>query len=153
MLKKGVSQIIVTVIMITIVLAAIGVVWVIIQNVLQGGAGDIDLSSKCLKVNLQATRMDCTAAATCTVTVKRNSGGDEEFGGMKVVFSNRTSGNTGSNVADFSSNIQELGTATSPALTHGMAAPEKPNTVEVTAYFLDESGSEQLCSQGRKFEF
>jgi len=150
--NKGVSAIIVTVIMITIVLDAIGVVWVIIQNVVQSGANDIDLGTKCLDVNLQATKLDCSAGTTCTVTVKRNSGSDEEFGGMKVVFSNRTSGNVGPSPADFEGNIQELGTETSGPLTHGLTG-EQPNTVEITAYFLDDNGEEQLCSQGKKFEF
>ncbi len=148
--KKGVSAIIVTVIMITIVLAAVSVVWVIVQNVLETGAGNIDIGTKCLGVNLQATKMTCDATS-CDVTINRKSGG-EEFGGLKLIFSNRTSGNVGEIVEDSAGNIQELGTKNVQDAEHGMSG-EQPNTLEIIAYFLDENGDKKLCSQGKKFEF
>jgi len=149
--KKGVSTIIVTVIMITIVLAAVGVVWVMIQNILDQSSSDIDLNSKCLKVNLVATKMVCSDATTCDVTINRKAGGDE-IGGVKLIFSNTTSGNVGE-IVDVAGNIQELGTDIAEDKEHGLTALEKPNNVEIAVYFLDESGAEQLCSQTKKFSF
>lgn len=147
--NKGVSTIIVTVIMITIVLAAVGVVWVIVQNVLESGEGNIDLGAKCLEVNLQATKMDCDAT-NCDVTINRKSGGDI-FGGVKLIFSNSVSGNVGS-VGDASGNIEVLGTTTIQDVAHGLTG-EQPDSVEIVVYFLDENSDEKLCSQGKKFKF
>lgn len=149
--KQGMSTIIVTIIMIILVLTAVGVIWVIVQGVLEEGSSDIDLNIKCLKVNLVATKLDCAAASTCDVTLNRKSSGDT-FDGIKLIFSNSTSGNVGTNVADYSGNIPELGTTVVTSLTHGLTSPEKPNTVEVVAYFLSESGKEQICPQSKSFK-
>ena len=148
--NKGMSQIIVTIIMIVLVLAAIGVVWAIVQNVLESGTSDIDISSKCLKINLVATKMVC-AGATCNVTINRKASG-EDIGGFKLIFSNSVSGNVGTTVEEVVGNVPELGTKIAQDKTHGLT-DELPDTVEVVSYFTGESGEENICSQTRKFKF
>ena len=39
--KKGVSTVVITMILVLLSLAAIGIVWVVVTNILEGGAGDI----------------------------------------------------------------------------------------------------------------
>jgi hypothetical protein len=147
--NKGMSTIVVTVIMIALVLAAIGVVWAIVNNVLEEETMSIGLEGDCLKINLVATKMICEGE-TCDVTLNRKAGG-EDIGGVKLIFSNST-GNTGTTVEDVAGNIPELGTKITGDKSHGLTN-ELPDTVEVVVYFLSESGTEEICSQTRKFKF
>ncbi|MEN7982464.1 MAG: hypothetical protein ABFQ65_03370 [Nanoarchaeota archaeon] len=148
--KRGISTVVITIIMIVLVLAAIGVVWTIISSIIEDSSGEIGISSKCLKVNLIVTKMIC-ADATCDITVNRKAGG-ENIGGFKLIFSNSVSGNVGTTVENVVGNIQELGTKTAEDKAHGLT-DEQPDTVEVVVYFLSESGTEQICSQTKTFKF
>ena len=148
--KSGMSTIIVTIIMIVLVLVAVGVIWSIVNGILEEGASDIGLGAKCLNVNLVATKMVC-AGATCDVTLNRKAGG-EDIGGAKLIFSNSGSGNVGTTVEDVLGNIPQLGTTIASSITHGLTG-EQPDTVEVAVYFLSDSGSEEICSQTKTFKF
>ncbi len=69
--KRGLSTIVVTVIMVALVLVAVGIVWVVINRIISKGAGNIDLSAKCLDVNVMANAVNCDSAnpAICNVTI------------------------------------------------------------------------------------
>lgn len=144
------STIVITIIMIVLVLAAIGVVWSIISGILEDSSSEVSIGSKCIKVNLVATKMIC-ADAICDVTINRKAGG-ENIGGFKLIFSNSVSGNVGTTVENVLGDIPELGTKVAKDQTHGLV-DELPDTVEVAIYFLSESGTEQICSQTKKFKF
>jgi flagellin-like protein len=148
--KKGISTIVVTIILIVFVLVAAGIVWVIIQNILESGTSDIGLGVSCLKINLVATKMICSGE-TCNVTINRKAGG-KDIEGVKLIFSNSDSGNVGTTVEDFPGNILELGTITTSGMAHGLTG-EQPDTVEVAVYFIDEGEREQICPQTKKFSF
>jgi hypothetical protein len=148
--KKGMSTVVVTIIMIVLVLAAVGVIWIIVQGILEEGTSDVSLGVKCLKVNLVATKMICSGE-TCDVTINRKAGG-EDIEGIKLIFSNSDSGNVGTTVEDVPGNILELGTITTSGMAHGLTG-EQPDTVEVAVYFIDEGEREQICSQTKKFNF
>lgn len=149
--KKGMSTVIVTIIMIVLVLGAVGVIWGIVGGVLDQGTSDASLSGKCIKANLVATKMICEGA-TCDVTLNRKVGGGDAIGGAKLIFKNTDSGNLGTTVGDFSGNIAELGTNVAEGIEHGLT-DELPNSLDVTIYFLSDSETEQLCPQSRTFKF
>ncbi len=148
--KRGMSTIVITIIMIVLVLAAISVVWFIVTGILEEGASDVSLGTKCLDINLVATKMICTDT-DCDVTVNRKAGG-EDIGGFKLIFSNSVSSNVGTTVEDVLGNIPELGTKTASTVAHGLTG-EQPDTVEVAVYFTDDSGNEQICGQTKTFKF
>jgi len=100
--KKGVSTIIVTVIMITIVLAAIGVVWVMIQNILEQGAEDISVASA--RINLDVQNVKVTEDGV-DVQVRRNKG-EGNLVGLKFIVSD----GIGTEIFEEPTTISELGT-------------------------------------------
>ena len=139
--KKGVSGVILTIIMIVLVLAAVVIIWGIINTFLTTQSGEIDVSTRCLKVDVQATKLTCSGVNNdiCDVTLSRSARGDA-IAGMKLVFTNAL-GETNF-VQDVSGNLAPLGTLTVTNITTGIP---NTNNVEVVAYFTDISGNEQLC--------
>ena len=148
--KKGISQIVVTILMIVLVLIAVGVIWSMIAGMLEEGASEVGVTSQCLKLNVVATKMTCDATE-CDVTLNRKDGGDE-IGGVKLIFSNTNSKNIGTTVEDVSGEIPQLGTKVAKDKLHGLT-DEVPDAVEIAIYILSESGKEQLCAQTRLFRF
>ncbi|MDP3992403.1 MAG: hypothetical protein Q8P79_02775 [Nanoarchaeota archaeon] len=84
--KRGLSEIITNVLLILLVLVAIGVVWVVIRNIVSGGAGDIELGQFSYDLQIQSAYVSGTDVV---VSVRRNAGGGALLG-MKFIFSNET---------------------------------------------------------------
>lgn len=145
--KRGISTIIITIIMIALVLGAFGVVWAIANQALEDSADDVELSAKCLDINLVATSLNC-ASGSCDVKVNRRAGGSD-FAGLKLILSNTDE--TG-DVETSSGNIGELETKTIQNLDMS-SFTENPDTVEISVYFQDESGNDQICPQSKTFDF
>lgn len=153
--KQGLSTIVATLIIILLVLVAVGIIWVVVRNVLEGGAGQIQSSSKCIDVMVRPTKVFCNPAVApdpgnngvCNVTYMREAGG-EEIGGIKLVFTDDAG--ESNYIHDVSGNINELATLTESLVTTGINNVSKVDSV---VYFLDESGNEQLCSPSGSLEF
>ena len=143
--KRGLSEVVTTLITILLVMVAIGIVWVVVQNIMKGGVGQVTTQSTCLAFDVKVTSVDCTNPAACRVTINRKSGG-EEIGGVKLVFKNETDA---SSVKDVPGNIEVLGTI-NPVQDSGLTAP---NSAELTVYIIDEAGREQICPTSTSFEF
>jgi len=137
--KKGLSMIVTTLIVILLVLVAIGIVWVVVKNLIQGGAEGIELSAKCLDTNIRTTAVDCGDPAACRVTFERTGSNNDAIAGVKLVFFNETEN---SGVIDEPGNIETLVKKTITVDSTLFA----PNKIEITAYFKDTSGNEKPCS-------
>lgn len=148
--KKGVSQVIITILMIILVLGAISIIFVMANGLLKQGSDEISMTQSCLKINVVATRLVCEDES-CNVTLNRKAGGDD-IAGVKLIFKNSDSRVVGENVEDVPGNIPELGTKVAKDKPHGLEG-ELPDTVEVAVYVLSESGEEQICTQTREFKF
>jgi len=131
--KKGLSTIVATLIIILLTLVAVGIIWVVIRNVVEGGAGQIELSQKCLAVELSAVTVNETSSGIYDVTLRRGTGNQEDIG-----------------VGDFGE-LDALGTVTNTVDTN--ATLTGGDKIEFTAFFQGASGEEQLCSQTKSFEF
>lgn len=157
--KKGISAIIVTLLMIVLSLVAVGAVWVVINNVLSSGTSQIGSGTKCLDVDIKATTIkDTTPPAVppaitawgtnYDLTLTRSAKGDA-IGGVKIVISNGTS----------ASEVLDFGVALAPLETKKQALVLTTNPVanatkvEITPYFIDASGNQQLCQQTSTSEF
>ena len=145
--KRGLSTIVITLILILLALVAVGIVWVVVNNIIKGGTEGIDINAKCLNVNVEATAVKC-AGSNCNVTLMRTGTGNEAIGGVKLIFKNSTAGNS-SAVIDEAGNIEVLAGKSINDIAAGLV----PDKIEVTAYFEDSSGNEQLCGQTTSFEF
>jgi len=139
---RGLSAVVTTLIIILLVLVAIGIIWVVIRNVVEKGTENIDVSVKCLEVDVRATAADCTTPTACTYTLERKAGGDT-ISGVKLVFSNATETSA---AVDVPGNIAPLGTkqGTNDSTLGSVTK------LSVTPYF-EIAGEETLCSQSSEF--
>jgi len=147
--KRGLSAIVATLLIILLTIVAIGIIWLVIRNVVQSGAETIDISSKCVEVNLEAVSVNETSAGVYDVTLRRRSGGQDDLGGIKVNIFNTT---TSSGVMDFGT-LNRLQTKKVTFNTSQASEVTNGNKIEFTPFFLDASGNEQLCSQTGEFKF
>jgi hypothetical protein len=138
--KKGVSTIVVTVILVALVLIAVGIVWAVVSNIISRGTETIDVTGICVAITVQPTAADCSDPAACVITLERSSSGTDDIGGVKLVFKNATDS---SSVIDVPGNIELL----VPKRTTVDSILTAPNRVECTIYLVDESGDERLCAQ------
>jgi len=146
--KKGMSDIVVTLVIILLSLIAIGVVWVVVNNLIKSGTQNVEISAKCTNVQLEITAVSCnaTTGADCTVTVKK-TGTSETLSGVKLAFSNSTGSYT-ANALDAPHDLASL----VPTVLNGTTGTTfdsgviNPNSVEVTPYFIDSANNEYPCT-------
>jgi len=145
--KEGISDIIVSLIMIVIVLGAIAVVWVLIKGFIGGGTEQVNLGTKCLNLDIKPTGLKCSGTnnAVCDVVVERGTGG-EDIAGVKLIFTN--SSEAQNYVYDFPGNINVLETKSASSVSTGIT---NANKVELVVYFNDSSRESQLCSGRSSF--
>jgi len=151
--QKGLSTIVATLIIILLVLVAVGIIWVVVRNVIQGGTEQIDINTKCIEVGVSATKVECIETAdggndgNCSITVSRNAGNDE-IGGVKLVFANEIGEENF--IRNIPGNMESFETKTVLGIETGIVNASK---VEVIAYFIDASGNEQLCQASNPYQF
>jgi hypothetical protein len=155
--KKGLSDIVVTLIIIVLSLVAVGVVWAVVNNLLKGGSAGVDINAKCLGLNLQITQANCSLSGVskmCDVQVARSGTTSDSLAGVKLVFRNITSGVSSSSAIDVPGDIPVVA---GMRITYRNSTLNTTNggidTVEITPYFKDTSGNVQLCSQTSSFTF
>ncbi|VVB83819.1 Uncharacterised protein [uncultured archaeon] len=145
--KKGLSTIVVTLILIVLSLVAVGAVWLVVSPLIKSGSQGADVSVKCLNTNIEATKVACTAGS-CAVTLTRTGTNTDAIGGVKLVFKDATGASSA--VLDSAGNIKALAGKVTNSLATTLATPNK---VEITPYFKDAGGNEQLCTQTTSFSF
>jgi hypothetical protein len=138
--KRGLSAIITTLLIVLLVLVATGVVWGVIRGIIREGTEGIGSSARCLNVDVRATAINCNNPAACIVTLTRTGKNDDPIAGVKLVFFD---GTETSGVITKAGNIEKLAGKTLTVDSKLIS----PNKLEITAYFEDESGNEQTCSQ------
>lgn len=67
--KRGVSGVVTAVLLILLVIAAIGILWVVIQNFVEEGTSSLGGSADCLE-----TSFEVLSSTTSSVTIRRTSG-------------------------------------------------------------------------------
>ena len=96
--KKAQAQIITTVLIILLVLAAIVIVWQVIQGTIEGGTEEISKKTGCLGLNIDITNINTQANA---VTIRPN----KEIEGFRVYVD-------GNDAGESPVKVPELGTKT-----------------------------------------
>jgi len=141
--KKGLSAIITTLLIVLLVLVAVGIVWAVVRNIITTGAEGVELGAECLYIDIQATSVICTDTDPdfCDVTLERIGTTDTEIAGVKMIFRDSTNV-ASSSIIPSVGNIERLVGKTITGLDSTLTAPD---SLEITPYFLDGSGNEQLC--------
>ena len=143
--KRGLSAIITTLLSVLLVLVAVGIVWAVVSGVLRGGAEDLELSAKCLNIDVRATAVDCTDLSACVVTLDRTGTETDAIAGVKLVFRDSTNA-VSSSVIEEEGDVEALvGSIATIDLATEAPLVLAPDSVEVTAYFVGASGNDQLC--------
>lgn len=150
--KRGLSEIVISLIMIVLVLVAISIVWFIVRGILDKGTGQVNLGSDCFELDLSATKVlnatdNNVSPVTYDVTLTRGAGGND-IGGVKIIFTNATA--SSNYVHNAVGNMAPLETKTVSAA--GVTITQA-NKVEIVPYFLDGSGKEQLCTTSTVYKF
>jgi hypothetical protein len=144
--NKGLSTVVTTLIIILLVLVAVGIIWGVVNNLLGKSSGTIETSTKCLDVDVRATKVTQGLTSTSyNVTLYRAPTGDSEVG-AKVVFVSDTEN---SGAIEFGTTLEPLDRFTRE-LPAGIA---NATSVEVTTYFEDDSGKEKFCPITTTFDF
>jgi hypothetical protein len=137
--KRGVSDIIMNVIMIVLVLTAVGVVWVVVQNILDEGLNDISLGA--MKINLDIEDVKVTDSSV-DVKVKRNAG-EADLVGINFIVSDGEN----SEVFEEETDMKELATQTFSLDYSGVV-----KSVEIAPVLKIESGKEKVYDSVDKKE-
>ena len=105
--KRGLSTIVVTLILIVLSLVAVGVIWVVVSNLLNTGTQQATSSFGQIFLNLKVQNVNIKSNGDVDVTVQRNSGA----GDLKAI-NFIVSDGTDSKVIKQITSLQELGTQT-----------------------------------------
>lgn len=139
------SLVVTSLIIVVLVLIAIGIVWVVVRNLVEGGVEQVDYNSECLNVDIKVTGVVNTNDTNYNVTFKRSASGGE-IAGMKLVFFNSDGAGE---VIDSEGNIEPLATITRSV----NGEIENASKIEFTPYFEDASENQIVCSTTRDYEF
>ena len=138
--EKGMSAIIVTLLLVMLSIVLTGVVFVAVHNIIKTGTQQVSSSSQCLNSGAEVTSFSCLQDGTqCNVTVRRTSGSDS-IGGVRLIFTNDKGE---SNVSDSPGNIVTLATKSITATNIGVI---NITQVGVAIYFLDSAEKPIPCS-------
>jgi hypothetical protein len=88
MQKRGLSTIIVTLILIVVSLVAVAIFWIVVRNLLQTGSEGIGLGRYTLSANIKNVNLD-NSTNNVSLTVERNPG-QGEINGIEFIFSDGT---------------------------------------------------------------
>ncbi len=151
--KRALSTIVVTLIIILISLVGVGIVWAVVRNLISGGTQEIEVTAKCLNTNVEATKVNCSnsgVSVMCDAQLIRSGTGSDVIGGVKLVFKNSTSGAT-SNSISLNGNIEPSVGKKQTGINTTVLDTEGVNVLEVTTFFKDSSGNDQICPQTNSF--
>jgi hypothetical protein len=148
--KRGLSAIVVTLIIVLVSIVAVGIIWVAISNLVNTNTQDIGFAQKCLNLQIKVSSIDCTDPTACNVSFERTGTSQEEIAGIKIMFKDSKTGETSSLKEGAVGNIETLVGKTINEINSELS---NPDTIEVTPYFEDEAGNDKLCSTSiLKFE-
>jgi len=145
---KGLSGVITTLIIILLVIAAIGIIWAVVNPFIKGSTEDFDIANKCRETSVDIISASCNATTGYSnVTLQRDSG-DETIAGVKLIFYDETGTKNYINKG-YVGNINSLErkTVTWIDVANADNLNAIPATVSFAVYFEDASGSEKLCEE------
>ena len=142
--KRGLSTIVVTLILVVLSLVAVGVVWAVISNLLKTGEQQSTSSFGQIFLNLKVQNVNLKTNGDVDVTVQRNSG----TGDLKAI-NFIVSDGTNSKVIKKTTSLQELGTQTF-TLTYSELGAMAVKEVSI-APIINSNGQESVGSVADKY--
>jgi len=149
--KKGLSTIVATLLIILLTLVAVGIIAVVVNSFIKGGSDQVELSAKCLESTVVATKVVNTTplvdsinynSTNYSVTLSRTEG-EDVIGGVKLAFT--TDEGSENNVRTILASQYPLPVLETITVTGINITLLDASKVDVTVFFLDSSGAQQLC--------
>ena len=132
--KRGLSGIVLAVIMVGLVLVAVGIVWVVVSGILTTQTEALDYDQKCLGLTFDVTIENCDGS-NCDVTVERATASKgDPIDGMEITLAEGTASANETLARDVVKDTVEITTT--------MTDP----TANVRIYFTKEDDSKHYCS-------
>jgi len=91
--KKGLSDIVVTLIIVLLSIVAMGIVAGVVKKLIDSQKEGIEFGTRCLHTEVSATAVNCVNATTnknCTVTLARSGSANDALAGVKFTFEGQT---------------------------------------------------------------
>lgn len=86
--KRGLSEVVTTLILVLLVIVALGIVWVVIRNTIQSSSEQINLEALTTNLEIKSATID-NSTGDASITLKRNKGSGNPIG-LIFVFTNGT---------------------------------------------------------------
>ncbi len=137
--KKGLSAIVLTVIMVGLVLVAVAIVWVVVSGILESQTETVEYEQKCLGLNFNVGAPVCDGTQ-CNVSISRATGSKgDAIDGVAVTLSNEDSSTEESN------KDTNIATSTNVEIT-GVTLDPVPAKADVRVYFKEDGTIVHYCS-------
>ncbi len=145
--KRGLSTIVATLIIILLVIVAFGIISVVIRQTVTTGSEKIELNSKCLEVEIRATKVVSLGNNLYEVTLSRSSSGDFPLDGVDLIFEDEL-GENSIKKERIKENVQPLDKFTEIVTVSELV----PGSVSVVPFFLTKAGSVHYCESSFTFK-
>ncbi len=139
--KRGLSTIVVTLILIVLSLVAVGVVWVVVNNILKSGTSQASFQFGTLFLNLKIDRALIDTSGNLLVTVSRGTG-QGDLSAIDFVISDGKN----SQVIKESTSLQELGSQTFTFSPSDLGSVSLVKQIDI-APILNSGGQDQVGSK------
>jgi len=150
--NKGLSTVVTTLIIILLVLVAVGIIWGVVNNLLNTGRESVDSSAKCMDLEISATRVVNTTYEEYSVTFSRTARGEDMDGVLVVLY----------NDAGSSSDVIQVDRAISPTAVFTQKVDTTsalfsdtnlPTKIKVTPFYLNDEGKRVVCATEQIYTF
>lgn len=142
--KKGLSDIVATLIIILLVIVAAGIIWGVVRNVVQQGADQIEAGQRCFSISLEIENA-IKDGDDGNYSIRVWNKGTEIIEGIKIAISNNTANTQPTIISEFN-NLAPAGRITSIISSN----PKILNATKVEAIpFFMVGGKETLCVEQR----
>ena len=135
--KKGLSDVVTTVLIVLLTIVAIAILWGFLQPMFTKSGAKVQQAEACLSMNLEVVR--CTFNATNTLVTVRRGAGAANLKEVKLVLESSVDGST--NVITSTTVPTELGSVIYPAPKLGYN-----KSAVVAAGLADEQGDVNYCT-------
>ncbi len=142
MFKRGLSDIIATVLIVLLALASVAIVWGFVSPTIRNAGENVDISSRCLETEFRVTQCNIVGSGPyqVTSTVQLIKGSAEK---ARVSYENQNGEIVTTEIANADIPQEIYGSAVSAPLPFD--APDFPLEARVAAIVLNSEGEEQLC--------
>ena len=153
--RRGLSMVVTSLIIILLVLVAIGIIWVVVQNIISEGSEQVSLGQFTIDLEIKkVTITDDITLSQIDVVVKRNPGEGELMGVNFIVEGNDVAEVYPINLEDAGLTLGELGQNTFPLDLTGTSfgSASEIEKVSIAPILITSGGNEFVGSEIDAFE-